>query len=96
MERPSQLIPELVHLLRVVVDGEGNDVVRYNVSEEVEPEPRHLCEDLPLIRDRGGKHYVKGGQSIGSDKQERISEIVYVTNLTPGVKLDAGQVRLHQ
>ncbi len=63
----------------VVVDG--NEMVRAEVDESLEPEGAHLVEDPPLVRHTIGHHDIEGADSVRGDDQQGVAEIVYLPNL---------------
>jgi hypothetical protein len=58
------------------VDLGGDQMVRDDMTEAIEPEGRNLSEDYPFIGDTVGKNYVKCGQPVGRNYEEMTVEIV--------------------
>ena len=50
--------------------------------QKLEPESANLSQDFALIRNAIGQHVVEGGNPIGADHQELVTQIVDVPDLT--------------
>jgi hypothetical protein len=61
--------------------GAGDDVVRRDVRELVEPPQRHLGEDPALVRYRRRQHDVVDRDPVGGDQQEVVAVGVDVADL---------------
>ena len=69
-------------------------MVRHVVLEVLKPEGRHLRKNLPFVGNWRGKYNVEGGESVRSDNQEVVAEIINISNLAPRMQFHAGQVCL--
>ena len=67
----------------------GEDVVRDQVGELVEPPERELGEDAALVGDLGGQHPVVGGHTVAGDHHE-------VARLVPVQVAHLAGVQVHQ
>jgi len=58
-------------------------VVGDDVAGQLEPEQRHLGEDLALVRDLGRQDHVVDGDPIGGDHDQLVAVLIDLTDL-PG------------
>ena len=81
-----------VRLQRCGVRGDvgGDDVVRADLFEVVEPEERDLREHLALVRDRIGQDAVERRQAVRRHKQQRLAQVEDLAHLAA---LEFRQVR---
>jgi hypothetical protein len=80
-----------------VIDVGGDHVVRHDAGEKVEPEKRNLRQHPAFVRNARGQNVVKSGDAIGGDeKQALVVNLVNITHLAAGVKLEFGEVSSQQ
>ena len=86
-----ELIAVAWERVRIAVHGGGEEMVRKDATQAVEPEQRGLRKDAALIGDRDRQDVVEGGQAIRGDNHEMVAGIVDVADLPTGVQFAIGQ-----
>src|SRR5882757_3732690 len=82
---------------RIAIHVGGNNMVRREVLQKVEPEQRDLSQHPALMRDAGGQNIVEGRDAVRRDEQQMVAiEIVDVANLAAGVQFQFGVVGLQK
>ena len=72
-QTPGKLFTERLQLFGELVERCRHKVVP--VVEPLEPERGNLVEHSSFVRNRIRQDHVKGGDTIGDDKQQRLAEI---------------------
>ena len=93
----TELIGILLQRCRVLVDIGSNQVVRNQVTKQIEPEKRNLCKHPALVRDAGGQDVIEGGDAVGGDEQQALPvQDVHVAHFAAGVKFKFREVCLQE
>ena len=93
MERPRSWSAYLRTASGVLVDIGGDQVVRNDVGEVVEPEQGNLAQHASLMRDAGGQNVVESGNTVGGHKKQLlVADAVDVAHLAAGVELEIREV----
>ena len=74
--------------------GAGEEVVRHEAGEAVEPEEGDLREDFAFARDAVGHDDVEGGEAVAGDEQEAVAEVEDFADFAGLDLRDAGQFNL--
>jgi hypothetical protein len=76
-----KLVAEGMQLGGEVVDLRRDNVVRYQIAEQVEPEQRNLGQNLALAGDARAEHVVKGGDAVGGHHQQVVAHCIQIADL---------------
>ena len=74
------------------IDVDGDEVVRHEIADVIEPEGRELREDLALVGNAGSENVVERRNAIGGDDEQVFAEIVDVTYLAAARERQATEV----
>ena len=73
-----------------------DEMVRDHVGELPEPETREPGQDPPLVGDAGTEDDVEGGDPVGGDEEDSISEVVDVAHLAAPRRREPGEEGLEK
>ena len=73
-----KLICIRLQCLRKVGDAGCDQMIGDKVREQIEPEERNLCENLPFARNPGCQNMVEGGDAVRCHQQQRIVNCVKI------------------
>src|SRR5262249_14168943 len=93
--RPAfELITKRLQVFRIVLDVRGYDVIGDDILEVVEPEGRHLRQDLTLVRNRSGENHIERRKTVGGHDEEMLTQVVDVTDFAATVKFHTWKIGL--
>ena len=85
----------IADILGHLVEFGGDQMVRDDVLEPLEPKGRESSQDRTLILDRRRQHAVEGREAIGRDKQEHVvAGVVNIADLALVQQWQAGESRI--
>jgi hypothetical protein len=68
-------------------------VVRHEVAHPLEPERRELRQHFALVGNAGAEDVVEGGDAIGGDEEQVVSDLIDVADLAAPVEFQIGEGR---
>ena len=96
MDAAGELAPVGTQNFRVLRNVGGDEVVGYDIAQQLEPEERELGKDFALTRNAGGEHVIEGGDAVRGDEQERFADGVEVAHLAASEQRQGGEIGLSE